>query len=166
VKEDIASMGKLPSSSFDFVFSQYDPVGYCMRPQQAMRELARVAKPGSFISVMVDTKFRRVPELIEAGQINEAIRLLRTSISHDYFHPQVNFTWESLCAHFASAGLDVKEVVGAPVFMHQVGDKARLLLWKNKKARAKLLKIEMENCTDRSLVNFAGHVQVIGKKKK
>jgi ubiquinone/menaquinone biosynthesis C-methylase UbiE len=166
IKANIADMRGMPASSFDFVFSQYDPVGYCMRPAQAMRELARVAKPGAFISVMVDTKFRRVPELIEAGQVEEARRLLRTDISNDYFHPQVNFTYESLSAHFTAAGLYVLEVIGAPVFLHQVDDEVRLKMWKNRKARAALMKMEMENCTDRSLVNFAGHVQLIGKKKK
>ena len=165
IKSDISNMNEFEDGEFDFVFSQYDPVGYCMKPKQALGELARVAGRGAFISVMVDTKFRRVPELIGAGQVKEAKRLLRTGISNDYFHPQVNFTWESLSECFIGAGLEIKDVVGAPVFMHQVDDKARLRLWKNRKMRAKLMEIELDNCTDRSLINFAGHVQVIGKKK-
>ena len=166
IRSDIADMKMLPSGSFDFVFSQYDPVGYCMEPKKAMRELARVARKGAYISVMVDTKFRRVPELIAAGQAKEAKRLLRTSISHDYFHPQVNFTWESLSDCFTAAHLEVINVIGAPVFMHQVDDKTRAKLISSKRKFNELLALELGNCTDRSLINFAGHVQIIGRKPR
>ena len=165
IKSDISDMKELEDNSFGFVFSQYDPVGYCMKPKQAVAELARVARKGAFISVMVDTKYRRVPEFIEAGQIGEAERLLKTGISDDYFHPQVNFTWESLSGCFTAAGLEVKEVIGAPVFMHQVNQKVLKKLLRKKGAWQELMKIELENCTDRSLVNFAGHLQIVGRKR-
>jgi hypothetical protein len=137
-----------------------------MKPEKAMRELARVARKGAYISVMVDTKFRRVPELIADGQIKEAKQLLRTGISHDYFHPQVNFTWQSLSECFKAARLDVIEIVGAPVFMHQIGDNARAKLLRRKGAFRELLALELAHCTDRSLINSAGHVQIIGRKKR
>ena len=126
--------------------------------------LARVAMRGAHVIVSLDTKYRRVPELIEAGQIREAKELLGTNISYDFGHPQYNMTWEELSGYFRAAGLEVVEVVGAPVFMHQVRERVRRRFEMNRKVRRELLRIELRNCTDRSLVNFAGHLQVIGRK--
>ena len=163
VKSDIADMTFEPGT-FDYVFSQYDAVSLSMEPEKAVKELARVAKMGAYIVVSLDTKYRRVPELIEAGQIGNAVTLLNTNISYDFVHPQYNLTWEELTTYFENAGLDVIEVIGAPVFMHQVKESVLEELEKDAEIRKKLLEIELENCTNTSLVNFAGHLQMVGKK--
>jgi ubiquinone/menaquinone biosynthesis C-methylase UbiE len=165
VKSDITDMKEFKSNIFDYVFSQYDAVSYCMHPQKAVKELARVANPGAYVIVSLDTKYRRVPELLEAGQIDNAITLLNTNISYDFGHPQYNLTWEELSAYYEKAGLTVVEVVGAPVFMHQIAEAVLENLEQKRTIRKKLLKIELENCTKKSLINFAGHLQMIGKKE-
>lgn len=115
--------------------------------------------------VCVDTKFRRVSELISSNQVGNAEKLLLSGVSHDFYHAQSNFSWEELAGHFRKAGLDVVEVVGAPVFMHQVDPKTLKKLESSPKTRARLLEIELAHCTDRSLANFAGHLQIVGKKR-
>jgi len=164
VKSDITDMKELRTACFDFVFSQYDAISYCLKPAKAMRELARVAKKGAYIIVSLDTKFRRVPELIEADKVGEAEELLETNISYDYDFPQYNLTWEELSACFEKARLVVLEVVGAPVFMHQVDERILEKLKADPKIRSRLLKIELAYCTNRSLVNLAGHLQIVGQK--
>jgi len=164
IRGDIANMHQLRSNAFDYVFSQYDAVSYSMKPAKAIRELARVAKSRSHVVVSLDTKFRRVPELIEAGQINAAEALLKTDVSDEFGFSQYNLTWEKLAFHFKAAGLEVVEIVGAPVFMHQVKERSLAELEKDLKIRKRLLRIELLNCTNTSLVNFAGHLQMIGKK--
>ncbi len=165
IKSDIADMNEIASMEFDFVFSQYDAVSYSLKPRESIGELARVAKHGSYIILTLDTKFRRVPELIEAGKIDEAEKLLTTNISHDFEYPQYNLTWQMLQQHFEESGLTIINFVGAPVFMHQVDEKVLESLEKNQETRKRLLRMELEHCTDKSLVNFAGHMQVIGKKE-
>jgi S-adenosylmethionine-dependent methyltransferase len=164
VKSDIADMKELKTDSFDFVFSQYDAVSYCMRPAEAVKELGRVAKKGAHVIVSLDTKFRRVSELIEAGRINEAEKLLETNISYEFDFPQYNLTWEELSDCFLKAGLTVLEVIGAPVFMHQVDERTLERLEADPKIRGRLLQMELAHCTNRSLVNFAGHLQIAGQK--
>jgi len=164
VKSDITDMKELESTFFDFVFSQYDAISYCLKPAKAMKELARVAKKGAYIIVSLDTKFRRVPELIEAGLIDEAEKLLKTNISYDFDFPQYNLTWEELSECFVKARLIVLEVIGAPVFMHQVDEQILKNLEADPKIRKRLLQIELAHCTNRSLVNFAGHLQIVGRK--
>ena len=165
VKSDITNMAELGSGTFDYVFSQYDAVSYCMRPKKAIEELARVSKKNVYVIVCLDTKFRRVSELIEANQIGKAKELLKTNISYDFGHPQYNVTWMELADHFEGAGLKVVEVVGAPVFMHQVNEQVLKKLEGDAETRKQLLEIELDNCTNRSLVNFAGHLQMIGRKR-
>lgn len=165
VRSDITDMKELEADCFDFVFSQYDAVSYCMRPDKAVQELVRVAKEEAPVIVSLDTKYRRVPELIEALRIGEAERLLKTNISYEFDFPQYNLTWEELSDCYARAGLEVLEVIGAPVFVHQVDKKILKQLEADPKIRKRLLEIELANCTDRSLVNFAGHLQMVGRKK-
>jgi ubiquinone/menaquinone biosynthesis C-methylase UbiE len=84
VKSDITDMKEPESDSFDFVFSQYDAVSYCMKPAKAIRELGRVARKGA--------KLEANPEI-----------------------------------------------------------------------QNRLLQIELAYCTDKSLDNFAGHLQTVGQ---
>ncbi len=88
IKADITDMKGLESDTFEYVFSQYDAVSYCLRPQQAITELARVTKRHAHIVVTLDTKYRRVPEFIGRGQIKKAQQLLKSNISHEFGHPQ------------------------------------------------------------------------------
>ncbi|RJQ17048.1 class I SAM-dependent methyltransferase [Candidatus Woesearchaeota archaeon] len=165
VKADIANMKEFAANSFDFIFSQFDPVSYCMKPAHALKEMMRVAKKNAYIVASLDTKFRRVSELVEAGQIDKAKHLLKTNISYDFVHPQYNLTWEELEEYAKKAKLQVIEIIGAPVFMHRVDEKVLEKLEQDKKIRKQLLKIELENCTNKSLVNFAGHLQIVCKKR-
>ncbi|UCD96952.1 MAG: class I SAM-dependent methyltransferase [Candidatus Bathyarchaeota archaeon] len=164
VKSDIRNMVEFQSNTFDYVFSQYDAVSYCLKPREAVLELARVAKKDAHVIVCLDTKFKRVSELIEARQIHRAEELLRTNISYDFTHPQYNLTWQELAEYYENAGLTIVEVVGAPVFMHQVNKNVLKGLEENIEVRTRLLEMELKHCTNRSLVNFAGHLQMIGRK--
>lgn len=164
VKSDITDMKEFESNSFNYIFSQYDAISLCLEPAIAMKELSRVARSTTFIVVSLDTKFIRVPDLIQAGLIDEAEELLKNNISYDFEFPQYNLTWEELANYFEQAGLEVVEVVGAPVFMHQVPEDVLEKLEENFQIRKRLLKMEMDHCTNRSLVNFAGHLLMVGKK--
>ncbi|MFX0172663.1 MAG: class I SAM-dependent methyltransferase [Candidatus Hodarchaeota archaeon] len=165
VKTDILNLNEIQTNTFDYVFSQYDAVSYCMNPQIAIKQLTRVAKPRAYVIVCLDTKFRRVPEFIETKQIKTAVKLLRSNVSNEFGHPQYNFSWEELAENFAKAGLEVIEAVGAPVFMHQIDEDILNELEQDPEIRGELLNIELQYCTDKSLINFAGHLQMIGKKK-
>ncbi|MFX1425582.1 MAG: class I SAM-dependent methyltransferase [Promethearchaeota archaeon] len=164
IKGNIIDMKELESDKFDYVFSQYDAVSYCLKPELALKELARVVKEHGYISVTLDTKFRRVPEYIESNYLEEAKILLKSNISNELGFPQYNLEWEELVECFEAANLEVIEVVGAPVFMHQIKPEILQKLVEDPQTRNELLKLELEHCTNRSLVNFAGHLQIIGNK--
>ncbi|MHA1746856.1 MAG: class I SAM-dependent methyltransferase [Promethearchaeota archaeon] len=165
-KADILDIAQFSDSSFDFVFSLFDPVSYSLNPAKALQELARIAKPDTFVFVTLDTKFRRVPELISANQIPAAEELLENNLTYDFGHPQYNLTWEELAQNFTDAGLDVVKIVGIPVFMHQVDVDVLNSMEKDPAIRSRLLSMELAHGTNRSLINFAGHLLMVGQKKK
>ncbi|MFW9882350.1 MAG: class I SAM-dependent methyltransferase [Candidatus Thorarchaeota archaeon] len=120
IKWNIIDMKELESDMFDYIFSQYNAVSYCLKPELALKEIARVVKEHGYVSVTLDTKFRRVPEYIESNYLEEAKILLKTNISNELGFLQYNLEWEELVEYFEAANLEVIEVVGAPVFMHQM----------------------------------------------
>ncbi len=171
VKSDISNLKEFRTGMFDFVFSQGDPVSLCLKPRAAVNDLARVARKGAHVIAMMDTKFARVPRLIEKGKLNEAVKLLKTNIAWDAWdewndqdYPSHPLAWEELAEYFEQAGLKVLEVIGAEVFTNHVTKIVLDRLKADPKARRRLLKIELENCTNRSLVNMAGHLQMVGVK--
>ncbi|MHA1796500.1 MAG: class I SAM-dependent methyltransferase [Promethearchaeota archaeon] len=164
IKADICAMPQIPSNKFDVTISLYDPVSYSLQPKQAVQELSRITKSGGLIFISLDTKYRRVPELIEAGQLDKVEELLQTSISYDFQHPQYNVVWEEMEAIFRAVGVQVLEFIGAPVFVHQVKPKILRELEKQSNIRDRLLEIELEYGTNRSLINNAGHLICIGRK--
>ncbi|UCE12369.1 MAG: methyltransferase domain-containing protein [Candidatus Heimdallarchaeota archaeon] len=165
IKADITDMREFRSNTFDYLFSQYDAVSLCMDPQKALLEFGRISKQGAYVVVSLDTKFRRVPEFIEAKQLEAVRRLLKTNVSVEFGFPQYNLRWEELSDYYEMAGLEVVETVGTPVFMHQVSESVMKELEQDPEVRKELLAIEMEYCTDKSLINNAGHLQMIGRKK-
>ncbi len=171
VKSDISNLKEFPTGKFDFVFSQGDPVSLCLKPRAAVKALARVAKKGARVIVMMDTKFTRVPRLIEKGKLNEAVRLLKTNIAWDSWdewndqeYPSRPLTWEELAEYFEQAGLEVVEVIGVEVFTNHINRSVLDSLKAEPKTRKTLLKMELDYCTNRSVANMAGHLQMVGRK--
>ena len=83
VRSDISKLKEFATGTFDFVYSQYDAVSLCLRPRAAVKALARVAKDGAYVIASMDTKFARVPRLIERWKLSQAVELLKTSIAVD-----------------------------------------------------------------------------------
>ncbi len=172
VKADITNLKEFQTGIFDYVFSQGDPVSLSLKPEAAVKALARVAKKGAYVVTMMDTKFAKVPQLIENEKLDEAVRLLKTSVAWDSWdewddqeYPNRPVTWEELARYYEQAGLKVVEVIGAEVFTSHVRKDVLDRLKADPKMRKTLLKIELEYCTNRSLVNMAGHLQMVGRKK-
>ena len=122
-------------------------------------------KEGKVAVLPVDIDVDSLLSKVEAEKISELKKLLQTNISNEMGFPTYNPTREELVECYEEAGLRVLEVVGAPVFMHLISKEISEKLELDPEIRRELLKIELENCTNKSLVNFGGHLQIIGKKE-
>jgi SAM-dependent methyltransferase len=146
-----------------------DPVSYCLDPEKAVKELARVVKPNSHVIVSVDSKYAFIPRLISEKSFDELSRLLGEGIVKTIdrslkaeFEFQA-FTPEELKALFEKCGLKVVRIIGKPVVTHFVPrEKRDEIVGENFKT---ILGLEMKLCDTPSLVGLGGHLEAVGIKQ-
>ncbi|MGE3171058.1 MAG: class I SAM-dependent methyltransferase [Planctomycetota bacterium] len=78
VQQGLEDLSELADASLDFATGQGDPLSFCESPERALRELARVLKPGAALVLSVDNRCAGVRTLIDEGQGDAALALLRT----------------------------------------------------------------------------------------
>lgn len=163
---DITDMACFEDASFDMVISQGDPVGYCGDPEKAIRELARVAKYGTHVSVSVDSFYSRAAALVAQGDFEQLECLLSTHVTETPgYYPQHNFTEEELGEMLENAGLQVVDVIGKMVFTRYLSlDKKKIIL-SDKEFFEKILELENKYNNEPSIRGSGVHLQVIGRKK-
>lgn len=118
------SVAELPfgDAQFDLVFSEGDPVSYCLdQYPQAMRELVRVAKPGSPVILGVDNRHEHFMFELKHGKKAEALKMLMTGRGKcPYGLPVHLFTEKELRDGMAAAGAEVDEIFGKPVMYFEM----------------------------------------------
>lgn len=78
VQGALEDLGALADQSLDFATAQGDPLSFCASPEQALRELHRVLRPGAALVLSVDNRTAGVRALLEEGTLDAALELLRT----------------------------------------------------------------------------------------
>lgn len=160
---DICDMKCFKDNSFDMVFSDGDPVGYCGNPLKAIKELSRVAKKGAYIIVSIDSFYSMAGRLLAKKEFGQLDKLLKTSISEFGDYPQYNFKVDELKKMFEMAGMEVTEVIGKLAFARFLeGDKNKML--SDKGFFKKMLKIENRFNSEASIAGLSDHIQIIGRK--
>jgi ubiquinone/menaquinone biosynthesis C-methylase UbiE len=160
---DIRDMSCFPSSHFDMALAEGDPVSYCLSPEKAVRELARVVKPNSYVIASVDSKYSMISRLIKQKSLDELSSFLRTSIIKGDFRFQA-FTPEELTTLFEKCGLKVVRIIGKPILLQSIPTENRDEIIE--KEFKKLLKLELEFCDVPCLVGMGGHLEVVGIKQR
>lgn len=94
-KVDIRNMSCFPSNYFDMALAEGDPVSYCLRPEKAIKELARVVKPKSYVIISVDSKYPVISRLIAEESFNKIPKFIKTGIL-EYEHKFQAFSPEEL----------------------------------------------------------------------
>jgi ubiquinone/menaquinone biosynthesis C-methylase UbiE len=166
-KVDIRHMSCFESDSFDMALAEGDPVSYCLDPEGAVRELARVVKPKAYVVVSVDSKYSLISSLISRKSFGKLSRLLRTSLlkadaSGGAFDFQA-FTPEELKTLFEKCGLEVVRIIGKPILSQYIPREKRDEIISANFAR--ILRLESEFCGVSSIVGLGGHLEIVGTKK-
>lgn len=160
---DIRDMSCFPSDHFDMALAEGDPVSYCLVAEKAIRELARVVKPNAHVVVSVDSKYPRIPSLVEEGSFDKLSDFLRTSILEKEFKFQT-FAPEELRTLFETCGLKVIRMIGKPVLSQSIPREKRDEIIE--KDFGKILKLELKFCDTPSLVGIGGHLEIVGVRGK
>ncbi|RLI13436.1 hypothetical protein DRO33_01350 [Candidatus Bathyarchaeota archaeon] len=162
VEADICAMPFRPGV-FDFALAEWDPISYCDDPEEAVRELNRVLKPGSYVQAGVDSLFAIVRRLMREGRIDEAEEVLREGrFTSGWGFRWWVFTPRSLRELFEGAGFEVVRVSGKPV-LSPWSEKLKEALRDEEKAR-KALELELSACGEPSIAGVGSHLHVVARK--
>jgi ubiquinone/menaquinone biosynthesis C-methylase UbiE len=164
---NIEDMSCFSDEQFDMVLVQGDPLSYCDDAEKAVQELYRVLKPKCSCIASVDSMYYRVLSFVRLNRLDELPTLFKTGIASFPMGFSIrHFTPASLRTLFEDAGFEVMKVLGKPVFLSVVPRKTANDLLKNEKTFEKILELELQYCDDESLIGFAGHLEIVGRKKK
>lgn len=78
VQAGLEDMGALEDAGLAFATAQGDPLSFCDDPRRALLELRRVLAPGATAVLSVDNRIAGVRTLLEEGDLDLALELLRT----------------------------------------------------------------------------------------
>jgi ubiquinone/menaquinone biosynthesis C-methylase UbiE len=78
VQAGLEDMRELADASLDFATAQGDPLSFCAEPKRALGELHRVLRPGACAVLSVDSRVAGVRTLLDEGDVDGALALLRT----------------------------------------------------------------------------------------
>jgi ubiquinone/menaquinone biosynthesis C-methylase UbiE len=163
---DIRDMSCFTSNQFDLVLAEGDPVSYCLNPERAVRELARVAKPNAPVIISVDSKYPIFSRLIAEKSYDQLPRFSRTGIlklRERGFEFQA-FTPEELKMLFKRCGLRLVRIIGKPILTQLLAREERDAIIKEDYGR--ILNLELRLCDVPSLVGVGGHLEAVGLKQR
>ena len=163
---DIRDMSCFTSNQFDMALAEGDPVSYCLNPERAVSELARVVKPNAHVIISVDSKYPIISRLIAEKSYYQLSKLSRTGIikpRKGEFEFQA-FTPEELKVLFKRCGLKLVRIIGKPILTQFLPkeDRDRII----KEDYRRILHLELGFCDIPSLVGAGGHLEAVGLKQK
>lgn len=167
VKCDICKMDMFEDGAFEMVLSEGDPISSCGNPRKAVKEIARVLKPGGKALCSVDNKFGAIHYFLDREKLDELEDFLRTGWSNWLTKAQNEqfgvkfFAPDELRQIFEKAGLAVQSMVGKTVIPWRRYYK----LLDKRKNLEQIARIELSLNRESSLIGSASHIEVVAIKK-
>lgn len=78
VQAGLEDMAEIEDGALDFATAQGDPLSFCADPKRALFELRRILKPEATAVLSVDNRIAGVRVLLDEGDLDAALDLLRT----------------------------------------------------------------------------------------
>jgi SAM-dependent methyltransferase len=163
---DIVDMAELPADTFSLIMAMGDPLSICSDPQRAVREIARILKPGGVACVTADNRLAGIDHYIERGNVEALEEYLRagktrwiTTEEEERFE-LTTFTPHQLRKVFESAGLEVLDLTGKTIL--PVRQNRKLL--QDPHAMARLIRMELDLQKDPASAGRCGHLQIAARK--
>src|SRR5256885_8814664 len=143
-----------------------DPLSICSDPGRAVREFARITKPGGVVIATADNKLAAIDHYVERGNLAGLEEFIRggrtqwlTADERERFE-LTTFTPASLRKLFEHVGFDVLVIEGKTII--PVRQKKSLLT--HNRAIERLLKLEQELSKDPASAARAGHLQIVARR--
>lgn len=164
---DIVEMPTLESGRFDLLTAMGDPLSICSDPERAVREFARLLKPGGVVCATADNKLAALDHYMQRGNLDALEDFARTgrtrwlTADEDERFELHTFTPGELRKLFERNGLEVIDLTGKtvlPVREHKA-------LLEDPAAVDRLIAIERALAKDPISAGRAGHLQVAARRK-
>jgi ubiquinone/menaquinone biosynthesis C-methylase UbiE len=160
---DITRLDSFDKESFSFVVCVGDSVSYALdKGPQAVRELARVARPGAILVLSCDSKYGFMRLRLSQGLLDDAIAINRSSETYCGMGPRTRlYTADEMTAVLQAAGFEVLQVASTPTLT----DTIDRTMYSDEAAWQKLKALELQICTRPELLGMGHHLLFIARKK-
>ena len=163
---DIRRMPEFADGEFAMVVCEGDPLSYCRDHEAAVRELARVVCRGGAVVASVDNRASGLNWLRESDP-DAVERLIENGeivfpADREEFRYEIHaFTPEELKGLFESNGLSVERMIGKTVIAHRLAARDS----EDPAVQEWLFELELAHCDDPAYVPWAGHLEIVGRKR-
>src|SRR4051812_4276040 len=163
---DIVEMQQLPSDQFQLLLAMGDPLSICSDAASAVREFARISKPGAITIATADNRLAAIDYFVERGNLDALEQFIQSGRTHWLTQDErerfdlMTFTPASLARLFERNGFEVIEVRGKTIIPARQNKK----LLEDRDAVERLLRIETELAKDPASAGRAPHLQIVAKR--
>ena len=166
VVADIVDMPAVPSDSFQLVLAMGDPLSICTDAKRAVRELARITKPGAVVIATADNKLAAIDHFVERGSLADLEAFIKsgrtnwlTADERERFE-LTTFTPASLRKLFDNNGFETVSIAGKTIIPVRTNKK----LLEDPDAVERLLDLEAELGRDPAAAARCGHLQIVARR--
>jgi S-adenosylmethionine-dependent methyltransferase len=167
LRSDLQDLKEFGEAEFAMVWAQGDPLSYVPDPVLAVKNVARVLKPGGLFVASVDSKFAAIEHFLERGRVEELERFLRSGKDEwladraEERFPVTFFSPGDLEKLLERRGFEVVSMIGKTVLPVRRHEK----LLENKEEFRRLLELELSLNRERALLGGASHLEVAARLK-
>ena len=163
---DIAQMPQLASDQFQLLLAMGDPLSICSDAASAVREFARITRPGGIVIATADNKLAAIDYFVERGNLDALEQFISSGKTHWLTQDErerfdlTTFMPATLARLFERTGFEVIEVRGKTIIPARQNKK----LLEDPDAVERLLRIEAELGKDPVSAGRAPHLQIVAKR--
>lgn len=165
---DLEHLDELETGSLAFATAQGDPLSFCQDPQLALRGLHRVMAPNGIAVLSVDNRIAGVRTVLEEGNLDEALQLLRTgrtawrSQRETEAFPMKMFTPDELRTILDRAGFDALSCIAKTCLVQRRHEEWLADAGK----RRRLLTLEESVHGDPAWLGVGSHLQIAARRRE
>lgn len=166
LQADLMDLSALPADHFGFAVALGEPLCSTTEPSKALREIVRTLAPGGLLVASFDNRIACIDHYLERGEPAELEQFMRTGRTRWLTREETEqfelhtFTPDQLRKMFASAGLELADLIGKTVLPMR---RFRGLL-EEPEARRRWARIEKDVAGDPANLARCAHLQLVGRK--